>query len=87
PWQAIAAATTRQTPSGHILGKDERLDARRALDLFLGSPSSPGGPPRRIAPGAPADLCLLAAPLEDALRSPSAELVVATIRAGHLARP
>jgi predicted amidohydrolase YtcJ len=87
PWQAIAAATTRQTPSGHILGKDERLDARRALDLFLGPPSSPGGPPRRIVPGAPADLCLLAAPLEEALRSPSAALVVATIRAGHLSWP
>ena len=84
PWQAIAAATTRRTPSGHILGPDERLDARRALDLFLGPPAAPGGPPRRITPGAPADLCLLAAPLEDVVRSPSAALVVATVRAGHV---
>ncbi|MCA1841860.1 MAG: amidohydrolase family protein [Actinobacteria bacterium] len=84
PWRAIAAATTRQTASGHILGKDERLDARRALDLFLGPPGAPGGPPRRIAPGAPADLCLLAVPLREALQSPSAALVVATIRAGYL---
>jgi predicted amidohydrolase YtcJ len=87
PWQAIAAAMTRRTPSGQILGEDERLGARRALDLFLGPPGAPGGPSRRIAPGAPADLCLLAAPLKDALRSPSAELVVATIRAGKLTTP
>jgi len=84
PWQAIAAATTRRTAAGHILGPAERLDARRALDLFLGRAGAPGGPPRRVAPGAPADLCLLAAPLEEALRAPSADLVVATVRAGRL---
>ena len=61
PWQAIAAAVDRRTPSGAILGAGERLDARRALDLFLGPPGSPGGPIRRVAAGAPADLCLLAA--------------------------
>jgi predicted amidohydrolase YtcJ len=87
PWQAVAAATTRRTPAGHVLGAGERLDPRRALDLFLGPPGAPGGPPRRVAPGAPADLCLLAAPLEEALRAPSATLVAATIRAGHLTTP
>jgi predicted amidohydrolase YtcJ len=84
PWQAIAAATTRRTPAGHVLGEDERLDPRRALDLFLGPPGAPGGPPRRIAVGTPADLCLLAAPLNEALQTPSAGLVLATVRAGHL---
>jgi predicted amidohydrolase YtcJ len=87
PWQAIAAATTRRTPAGAILGGDERLDARRALALFLGPPGAPGGAARRVTPGAPADLCLLAAPLEEALREPSASLVVATIRRGHLTTP
>jgi predicted amidohydrolase YtcJ len=87
PWRAIAAAITRRTPTGRILGADERLDARRALDLFLGPPGAPGGPPRRIAPGTPADLCLLAVPLEDALRAPAASLVAATIRAGYLTTP
>jgi predicted amidohydrolase YtcJ len=87
PWQAIAAAVNRRTPSGEILGAGERLDPRRALALFLGPPEAPGGPPRRVAPGGRADLCLHAAPLEDALRSPSAALVAATIRAGHLTLP
>jgi predicted amidohydrolase YtcJ len=87
PWLAIAAATTRRTPAGRVLGADERLGARRALDLFLGPAGAPGGPPRRVAPGAPADLCLLAAPLAEALRAASATLVAATIRAGHLTTP
>jgi predicted amidohydrolase YtcJ len=87
PWRAIAAAVDRRTPAGRILGPDERLDARRALNLFLGPAAAPGGPPRRIALGAPADLCLLAAPLEEALRAPSASLVAATIRRGELTTP
>ena len=87
PWQAIAAATNRRTPSGRVLGEDERLDPRRALDLFLGPPSAPGGPPRRIAVGIPADLCLLAAPLKHALETSSADLVLATVRAGRLTTP
>ena len=87
PWQAIAAATTRRTAAGEILGGDERLDARRALALFLGPSGAPGGAARRATPGAPGDLCLLAAPLEEALRAPSASLVVATIRRGHLTTP
>jgi predicted amidohydrolase YtcJ len=87
PWQAIAAATTRRTPAGHVLGEDERLDPRRALDLFLGPTAVPGGPPRRVVVGIPADLCLLAAPLKEALQAPSAGLVLATIRAGCLTTP
>ena len=87
PWQAIAAAVERRTPSGRVLDTAERLDARRALDLFLGPADAPGGPPRRVAPGVPADLCLLAAPLDEALRSPSAALVAATVRNGRLTTP
>ncbi len=84
PWRAISAATTRRTPSGATLGAGERLGPRRALDLFLGPLAAPGSPPRRVAPGAPADLCLLAIPLADALAEPSADHVAATIRAGRL---
>ena len=83
PWLAVAAAVERRTSTGRVLGPDEHLEARRALDLFLGPAGAPGGPPRRITPGAPADLCLLEAPLEEALRAPSATLVAATVRAGH----
>ena len=87
PWGAIAAAVTRRTPAGTVLGADERLDARRALGLFLGPSTAPGGPVRRVLPGAPADLCLLAAPLDEALRAPSAALVAATVCTGHLTTP
>ena len=60
PWRAVAAATTRRTAEGHVVGPGEAVPARRALGLFLGDPHDPGGPARRVAPGEPADLCLLA---------------------------
>ena len=82
PWRAIAAAATRRTPSGAVLGAGEVVTARRALDLFRSDPRSPGGAPRRVAPGAPADLCLLATPLEVALADPASAEVAATIRGG-----
>jgi predicted amidohydrolase YtcJ len=82
PWRAIAAATTRRTCSGRLLGAEERLDARRALGLFLTQPHKPGGPPRRVATGAPADLCALHLPLTEALERPSSTHIRATIRQG-----
>jgi predicted amidohydrolase YtcJ len=82
PWEAIATATTRRTRSGALLGADETISARRALDLYLGHPKRPGGPPRRVAVGAPADLCLLDRPLVDALAAPSAQHVRRTWIAG-----
>lgn len=75
PWLAIAAAAARTTPSGRVLGPDERISALTALDMFLTDPHSPGGRRRRIAPGAPADLCLLDRPLAQALMQPSAAFV------------
>ncbi len=90
PWAAMRAAVSRATPSGTVLGGDEAIAPRRALQLFLGAPHDPGGPARPIAPGAPADLCLLARPLSDVLARLSANDVVATIRAGRViyaARP
>ena len=82
PWRAIAAAVERTTPDGVVLGADERLAPRAALDLFLAPLDHPGGPPRRVEVGAPADLVLLAAPLAIALREPAADLVTATILGG-----
>ena len=84
PWRAIAAAVTRRTPSGAVLGPDQTVTARRALDLFLSDPLAPGGPPRRVAPGAAADLCLLATPLDVALSEPASAEVRATIRQGRI---
>jgi predicted amidohydrolase YtcJ len=84
PWAAMATATDRLSRGGHRLGAEERVAADRALALYLGSAGDPGGPPRRVEAGAPADLCLLAAPLAEALAQPSAGQVRATFVAGRL---
>ena len=84
PWVAIAAARDRRTPSGHVLGAEESLDPSVALAGFLGSAREPGGPLRRVEPGAPADLCLLALPLAEALADPTADGVRATLIDGNL---
>jgi predicted amidohydrolase YtcJ len=84
PWLGIAAAADRTTAAGHPLGLGERIAPADALSLYLGSPPDPGGPARRVAVGAPADLCLLAVPLAEALRAPSADLVRATLIGGRV---
>jgi len=81
PWRAIAAATSRRTAGGAVLGPGERVDGRTALGLFLGPLERPGGPPRRVTRGAPADLCLLHVPLAEALAAPDASVVRATLPA------
>ena len=83
PWRAIAAATARRTPSGRILGAEERIDPAWALKMFLTSPGDPGGFPRRVAAGQPADLCLLRLPLDAALEEPSSAHVAATLLSGR----
>jgi predicted amidohydrolase YtcJ len=77
PWAAMSAAVERRTGSGAVLGPEERLDEVDALALFTGDPLRPGSP-RRVEPGAPADLCLLS---PGAPGAPPA--VQATIRAGR----
>jgi predicted amidohydrolase YtcJ len=84
PWRAIATAIDRRTAAGHVLGPYDRVPPRRALDLFLGALDDPAGPPRRPAAGAPADLCLLAVSVAEALAAPSADHVRATIASGRL---
>jgi predicted amidohydrolase YtcJ len=58
PWAAMAAAVSRRTREGHVLGAEEALRAEDAVALFLADPVDLGRT-RVIAPGAPADLCLL----------------------------
>lgn len=85
PWLAMRAAVDRRTRAGVVLGPHEAVDPARALELFLGSPSAPGRMVRRVAPGARADLCLLALPLGPVLREPSAGAVRACWIDGRLA--
>ncbi len=84
PWLGMAAAIDRRSASGRVLGQGERVSAATALALYLGEPSAPGGPPRRVAVGAVADLCLLKVPLSEALADPKADHVAATLVGGEL---
>lgn len=90
PWSAMSAAVTRRTALGHQIGRDERLTPERALNLFLGHPTDPGGSVRTVSAGSPADLCLLTLPWKEARTELGHHLVRATIQAGrivYLTRP
>lgn len=82
PWAAMAAAMSRRTSSGVLVGESEAMTPRRALDLFLGKPLAPGSPARQVQLGAPADLCLLDAPLATVLEDPRSDHVTAAVVAG-----
>jgi predicted amidohydrolase YtcJ len=84
PWRTVAAAVSRRTPTGRILGESERVSPRIALRGYLAAPECPGGAPRRISVGAPADLVLLEGSLDDALADPTHERVRLTIAAGSV---
>lgn len=59
PWNTIRAAATRDGP--------DRVAPDVALRSLLADPLDPGGPPRTVRRGAPADLLLLDCPLATAL--------------------
>jgi len=84
PWQCIAAAATRMTPAGRVLGQAEQVPAMRALRLFLADATNVRRT-RAIAPGQPGDLCILRQPLRTALARPSDTEVLATIVGGRIA--
>jgi predicted amidohydrolase YtcJ len=83
PWLCMASAVTRRTSSGQVLGPSERITAARALRLFAAAPGNVRRM-RTVAPGQPADLCLLRLPVRDALARPSADAVRATFMAGRI---
>lgn len=68
PWQVIRAARDRE------LGQHERVSAATALSGYL---------QHRVEVGAPARLCLLHVPLEEALVAPGAQLVRLTLPASR----
>jgi predicted amidohydrolase YtcJ len=83
PWAAMRAAVERRTRSGAVVGAGERVDPATALGLFLGRPDAPAVP-RRVAPGAPADLCVLDRPLAAVLAYPGPNPVAVTVARGRV---
>jgi predicted amidohydrolase YtcJ len=66
PWATLRAAATREPEPGEA---DERLSPAEGLLTLLSDPLDPTGPPRQLAVGSPADLCLLRVGLDHALRA------------------
>jgi predicted amidohydrolase YtcJ len=83
PWRCVAAAATRRTPAGRVLGPAERLTPARALRLFLTAPEDPGRL-RAVRPGQPGDLCVLRTPLRQFLARPAADGVRAGIASARI---
>jgi predicted amidohydrolase YtcJ len=84
PWLAIGAAVTRRTSKGATLGQDERVSPEQAFALFTSRPQQDPRLARRLAPGDPANLCLLSCPWDEARAELSSELVRATVRGGEI---
>jgi predicted amidohydrolase YtcJ len=84
PWLAMRSAVARESAGGRSLGAGEALTPERALALFASPLHDPGGPPRRIQLGTPADLCLLDRPWAAARGSLMSQLVRTTLRAGQV---
>ena len=83
PWAAMQAAVDRRTALGAQLGAGEGVSPERALALFTTPSGAPGGAPRTLTPGAPADLVLLDRPWHSARERLSRECVTLTIAAGR----
>lgn len=82
PWAAMRAAVHRRTPAGAVLGEAERVGARTALELFMGTATAPTML-RSVAPGQPGDLCVLKVPPAILLKELDGSAVVATVIDGE----
>ncbi len=85
PWVAMRAARDRRTAGGHPLGHAERIEADKALRLYLGRADDPGRTVRRVAVDKPADLVLIEGSAEAILSDLTADRVRATIVGGRIA--
>jgi len=84
PWRAMQAAVDRRTGSGAVCGAGEALTPEQALALYCGDALDPGGAPRRIVAGAPADLCLLDRPWQAVRGNPGDTRVRITWSGGRV---
>lgn len=84
PWTAVRTAVDRTTEGGRSLGPGEAVPPAVALDRFLAPLESPGGPPRTIRAGTPADLVLLDRSRRAALADPSSSQVRTTWIGGRV---
>lgn len=81
PWAAMRAAVQRRTPSGVVLGADEKISATTAVALFTGNrPGHPG----RVEVGAPGDLCIMTTPPGETMTELDAAAVGATVIGGEV---
>ncbi len=83
PWASMAAAASRRTRQGLVLGPDEALTPDEALALFLADPTNLSRQ-RKIETGTPADLCLLDRPWDEARLRLSADDVRMTMIDGRI---
>ena len=83
PWAAMRAAVGRTTASGAVLGPEERIPARTALTMFLGSAEHPTQT-RTLSAGELANMCVLAASPQEVLHELDASMVAATIIDGNV---
>lgn len=83
PWNAMAAAVSRKTIGGRIIGPDEALEPEGALNFYLANPLDLGHT-RRLQVGAPADLCLIDRLWSEARCDLAAVNVLATVASGQL---
>lgn len=82
PWRTMRDARDRTSQRGSLIGPSERVPPSVTMRGFLSEPDAPGGPARRVAVGAVADLCLLREPLTQVLHAPDADLVRLVLLAG-----
>jgi predicted amidohydrolase YtcJ len=83
PWRCVAAGASRRAPDGTVLGAQERVSPARSLRLFTAA-AHDARQSRTVEAGQPGDVCILHAPLDDALRRPADCTVRATIIGGRL---
>lgn len=83
PWSAMRAAVSRTTRGGARITPREALSPEEALALYLADPADLTRQ-RRIAPGEPADLCLLDRPWAQARERLDSAHIRATVIAGRL---